>query len=37
MEGRQAEPTFDEIADQVLEIFNGVTQGQLKRDLPLIA
>ena len=37
MEGRQAAPSFDEIADQVLEIFNGVTREQLKRDLPLIA
>ena len=37
MEGRQAAPSFDEIADQVLEIFNGVTQKQLARDLPLIA
>jgi acyl carrier protein len=37
MEGRQAAPSFDEIADQVLEIFNGVTREDLKRDLPLIA
>lgn len=37
MNGRQAAPSFDEIADQVLEIFNGVTREQLQRDLPLIA
>lgn len=37
MEGRQAAPSFDEIADQILEIFNGVTDEELTRDLPLIA
>jgi len=37
MEGPQAAPSFDEIADQVLEIFNGITGEQLRRDLPLIA
>ena len=37
MEGRQAAPSFDEIAEQVLEIFNRVTREQLTRDLPLIA
>lgn len=37
MEGRQPAPSFDEIAEQVLEIFNGITREQLRRDLPLIA
>ena len=37
MEGRQPAPSFDEIAEQVLDIFNGVTREQLRRDLPLIA
>jgi acyl carrier protein len=37
MERRQAAPSFDAIADQVLEIFNRVTRKQLRRDLPLVA
>jgi acyl carrier protein len=37
MEGQSASPSFDEIANQVLDIFNGVTREQLRRDLPLIA